>query len=195
MAQDRQRDPYFKKLVSLTLDGEQMEFEVAHTLFASHDVDAGSRLLLRCLEHERPPQRILDLGCGYGVLGIALARRFPEASVVMADSNLLAVRYARRNIALNGITNAEAIGSVALEDVPPGTYDLIVSNVPAKIGDEAIEAEFVQGPRGRLASGGAYWFVAVSGLNHLLKRIAGRGGTPLRQVRKRSGHTVHRLEA
>ena len=195
MAQDRQRDPYFKKQVFLTLDGEQMEFEVAHTLFASHDVDAGSRLLLRCLEHERPPQRILDLGCGYGVLGIALARRFPEASVVMADSNLLAVRYARRNIALNGITNAEAIGSVALEDLPPGTYDLIVSNVPAKIGDEAIEAEFVQGPRGRLEPGGAYWFVAVSGLNHLLKRIAGRGGTPLRQVRKRSGHTVYRLEA
>ena len=195
MAQDRQRDPYFKKRVLLTLNGEQMEFEVAHTLFASHDVDAGSRLLLRCLEHERPPQRILDLGCGYGVLGIALARRFPEASVVMADSNLLAVRYARRNMALNGITNAEAVGSVALEEVPPGTYDLIVSNVPAKIGDEAIEAEFVQGPRGRLAPGGAYWFVAVSGLNHLLKRVAGRGGTPLRQVRKRSGHTVYRLEA
>lgn len=188
-------DPYFKKRVALVDGGERLEFEVAHTLFASHQVDNGTKLLLRCLESEKPPGRILDLGCGYGVLGIALARRFPEARVVMADSNLLAVRYARRNAALNNVANAEVVGSVALEDVPAGEYDLIVANVPAKIGDEAIEAEFVQGPRGRLAVGGTYWFVAVSGLNHLLKRIGGRQEIALRQVRKRSGHTVYRVEA
>ena len=195
MAQDPPPDPYFKKRVALVDEGERLEFEVAHTLFASHEVDAGTKLLLRCLETEEPPRRILDLGCGYGVLGIALARRFPEARVVLADSNLLAVRYARRNAALNGAGNAEVVGSVALEDIPAGDYDLVVANVPAKIGDEAIESEFVRGPRGRLAAGGAYWFVAVSGLNHLLKRIAGRGDIPLRQVRKRSGHTVYRTEA
>ncbi len=188
-------DPYFKKRVALVDRGERLEFEVAHTLFSSHQVDSGTKLLLRCLETEQSPQRILDLGCGYGVLGIALARRFPEATVVMADSNLLAVRYARRNATVNNAPNAEVFGSVALEDVPAGEYDLIVANVPAKVGDEAIEAEFVRGPRERLAPGGAYWFVAVSGLNHLLKRIAGRGEMPLRQVRKRSGHTVYRTEA
>ena len=195
MASEAPSDPYFKKRVALTLDGERLEFEVAHTLFASHEVDAGTKLLLRCIKVEEPPRRILDLGCGYGVLGIALAKRFPEAQVTMTDSNLLAVRYARRNAALNGAANAEATGSVALEDVPEGAYDLIVANVPAKIGDEAIEAEFARGPQARLAPGGAYWFVAVSGLNHLLKRLAGHGGVPLRQVRKRSGHTVYRLEA
>ncbi len=195
MAQDPPPDPYFKKRVALADEGERLEFEVAHTLFASHEVDSGTKLLLRCLEAEPAPRRILDLGCGYGALGIALARRFPEARVVLADSNLLAVRYARRNAALNGAANAEVVGSVALEDIPAGDYDLIVANVPAKIGPEAIEAEFVRGPRGRLAEGGAYWFVAVSGLNHLLKRIAGRGDIPLRQVRKRSGHTVYRTEA
>ena len=195
MAQDPPPDPYFKKRVALVDEGERLEFEVAHTLFASHEVDAGTKLLLRCLETEEAPRRILDLGCGYGVLGIALARRFPEARVVLADSNLLAVRYARRNATLNGAANVGVVGSVGLEDVPTGEYDLIVANVPAKIGDEAIEGEFVRGPRGRLAAGGAYWFVAVSGLNHLLKRIAGRGEIPLRQVRKRSGHTVYRTEA
>ncbi len=198
MTRDEPSDPYFKKRVTLTLGGERLAFEAAHTLFASHEVDAGTRLLLRCLEAEgaeRPPERILDLGCGYGALGIALARRFPAAEVVMADSNLLAVRYARRNAALNGAANAVAVGSVGLEGVPAGDYDLIVANVPAKIGDEAIAAEFVRGPCERLAPGGVYWFVAVSGLNHLLKRLAGPDGAPLRQVRKRSGHTVYRLEA
>ncbi len=195
MAREAGPDPYFRKRLALSLDGERLEFEAGHTLFASHEVDAGTRLLLRCLELERPPQRILDLGCGYGVLGIALARRFPRARVVMADANLLAVRYAERNASLNGVANVEALGSVGLERVPAGAYDLIVSNVPAKIGDEAIAREFVRGPVERLAAGGAYWFVAVSGLNHLFKRLAGRGGTPLRQVRKRSGHVVYRTEA
>ena len=195
MASDEPPDPYLKKTVRLAIDGSQLEFEVAHTLFASHEVDAGTKLLLRSLQPPRPPRRLLDLGCGYGVLGIALARRYPEAQVVMADSNLLAVRYARRNATLNGAANAEAVGSVGLEDVPAGEYDLIVANVPAKIGDQAIEAEFVHGPRTRLSPGGAYWFVAVSGLNHLLKRVAGAGGVPLRQMRKRAGYSVYRLEA
>ena len=195
MANEEPPDPYLKKTVGLVFDGEDLAFEVAHTLFASHEVDAGTKLLLRCLQQERPPQRILDLGCGYGVLGIALARRYPEARVVMADSNLLAVRYARRNASLNGAANAEVVGSVGLEGVPAGDFDLIVSNVPAKIGDAAIEQEFVRGPRERLAPGGAYWLVAVSGLNHLFKRVAGPGGIPLRQIRKRAGHSVYRLEA
>ena len=194
MPPDEAPDPYLKKRVALALEGETLEFEVAHTLFATHEVDIGSKLLLRCLEPAQAPRRILDLGCGYGVLGIALARRYPEADVVMADSNLLAVRYARRNAALNGAANAEVVGSVGLEGVPERSYDLIVANVPAKIGDAAIEAEFIDGPRGRLTTDGSYWFVAVSGLNHLLKRIAGRGGAPLRQVRKRSGHTVYRVD-
>ena len=193
MAADDGPDPYLKKRVSLVVEGATLEFDVAHTLFATHEVDAGTKLLLRCLEPPRSPRRILDLGCGYGVLGIALARRYPEAEVVMTDSNLLAVRYARRNAALNGATNTEAVGSVGLEEVPEGPYDLIVANVPAKIGDAAIEAEFIHGPRARLAPEGSYWFVAVSGLNHLLKRVAGRGEAPLYQVRKRSGHTVYRL--
>ena len=196
MASHEQADPYFKKRVSLNpRDGERLEFDVAHTLFASHEVDLGTQLLLRYIEAEPAPRRILDLGCGYGVLGIALARRFPGAEVVLADSDLLALRYAGANAILNEATNVHAVGSVGLEQVPAGTFDLIVSNVPAKIGDRAIEEDFVLAPRSRLAPGGAYWFVVVSGLNQLTKRLAGHHDLPLRQVRTRSGHTVYRLPA
>lgn len=195
MATSEQADPYLKKRVTLKSAGELLQFDVAHSLFASHDIDLGTRLLLRSIEVAHPPQRVLDLGCGYGVLGIALAHRFPEAAVVLADSDLLAVRYAGANAVLNGTRNAEAVGSVALEAVSPGQFDLIVSNVPAKVGDRAIEEDFVLAPRTRLAPGGAYWFVVVSGLNQLTKRIASRNELPLRQARKRSGHTVYRLPA
>ncbi|HMQ34085.1 MAG TPA: methyltransferase [Chloroflexaceae bacterium] len=186
-------DAYFKKRLPYSHRGQQLAFDVGHTLFSSFQVDDGSDLLLRTLEPAAPPASILDLGCGVGVLGITLARRFPEAQVLMADVNLLAVRYARHNVALNGAGNAAVVGSVGLEQVPPGPYDLIVSNIPAKIGDLAIEQEFVLGPAERLAPGGEYWFVVVSGLNHLIPRLGPRHQLRLKEIKKRSGHSVYRV--
>lgn len=186
-------DPYYKKRIPYTSRGQQFEFDVGHTIFSSFQVDDGSDLLLRTLEPAAAPSRILDLGCGAGILGISLARRFPEAAVVMADVNLLAVRYARHNAALNGAHNTTILGSVGLEQVPPGPYDLIVSNIPAKIGDAAIEQEFLLGPVARLAPGGEYWFVVVSGLNHLIPRLGPRHQLKLKEIKKRAGHTVYRV--
>ena len=186
-------DAYYKKRLSYSSRGQQLSFDIGHTLFSSFQVDEGSDLLLRTIEPASPPGRILDLGCGVGVLGITLALRYPEASVVMADVNLLAVRYARHNAALNGAQQVQIVGSVGLESVPEGPYDLIVSNIPAKIGDEAIEHEFVLGPLSRLRPGGEYWFVVVSGLNHLIPRLAPRHQLKLKEIKKRAGHTVYRL--
>lgn len=186
-------DAYYKKRIHYTLGGQQFVFDVGYTLFSSFQVDEGTDLLLRLIEPSAPPTRILDLGCGIGVIGIVLARRYPTATVVLADKDLLAVRYAQHNLALNGITNATVVGSVGLEGVPLGPYDLIASNIPAKIGDLAIEQEFVLAPLERLRPGGEYWFVVVSGLNHLIPRLGPRHHLKLKEIKKRSGHTVYRL--
>ena len=175
------------------LDGERFAFDVAQMLFSSFQVDTGTALLLRTLDVP-PPARVLDLGCGYGPLGIVLARRFPEARVTLTDADLLAVRYARRNCTTNGVeATTEVAGGVGLHSLPEGRFELIVSNVPAKIGDEAIEQDFILGPLARLAPGGEFWFVVVSGLNRLIPKIGVRHDLDLRQMRKRSGHAVYRL--
>lgn len=187
-------DRYFKKRIAYRCRGQVFAFDVGHTLFSSFEVDDGTDLLLRTLETAAPPQTILDLGCGCGVIGIVLARLFPQAQVTMADKDLLAVRYARHNCALNQVPNTQVLGSVGLEAVPAGPYDLIVSNIPAKIGDDAIEHEFVLGPLAYLRPGGEYWFVVVSGLNRLIPRIGVRNNLKLKEVKKRSGHTVYHLQ-
>ncbi|NJN19680.1 MAG: methyltransferase [Oscillochloris sp.] len=187
-------DIYFKKRIPYSLRGRQYVFDVGHTIFSSFQIDAGTDLLLKTVEPADPaPQRILDLGCGCGVIGVVLALRFPAATVTMADKDLLAVRYARHNAAHNEAFNTTVLGSIGLNDVPPGPYDLIVSNIPAKIGDEAIEQEFVLGPLAALRPGGEYWFVVVSGLNHLVPRLGTRHQLKLKEIKKRSGHSVYRL--
>lgn len=185
-----QLDPYFKKRIAYSCRGQHFAFDVAHTLFSSFEVDDGTDLLLRTVDAP-PPASILDVGCGAGVIGIVLGRLFPDAAITMVDVNLLAVRYARHNAALNGVERAAVLGSVGLEAAPEGLFDLIVSNIPAKIGDDAIEHEFVLAPLARLRPGGDYWFVVVSGLNRLIPGIGVRNGLKLKEMKKRSGYTVY----
>ncbi len=184
-------DPYFKKQITYKHRGHEFKFDVAHTLFSSFDVDEGTDVFLRFLQPGTPPKTILDLGCGYGPIGIILARLYPEARVVLADKDLLAVRYARFNLSHNAVPNADVIGSVGMENVPDLPYDLIVSNIPAKIGDVAIEQDFLLTPYERLIPGGEYWFVVVSGLNHLIPRLGQRHQLRLKEVKKRAGHSVY----
>jgi 16S rRNA G1207 methylase RsmC len=187
-------DSYYKKRISYTHKGQSYQFDVAHTLFSTFEVDDGTDLLLRTIDLEgQTPQYILDLGCGVGPIGIVLARQVPSAQVTLADKDLLAVRYARHNLALNEIGNATVCGSVGIREVPPGPYDLIVSNIPAKIGDAAIEEEFLLAPLGLLRPGSSYWFVVVSGLNHLIPRLGVRHSLKLKEIKKRAGHAVYRV--
>jgi 16S rRNA G1207 methylase RsmC len=185
-------DVYFKKRIDYYCRGRSFSFDVAHTLFSSYQIDEGTDLFLRAIDVAEP-RTILDIGTGCGVIAVVLARLHPAAQVFAVDRDLLAVRYARHNAALNHTPNVTVIGSVGLESAPAEPFDLIVSNIPAKIGDEAIEREFILAPLERLRPGGDYWFVVVSGLNHLIPGIGTRHGLKLKQVKKRAGHAVYHL--
>ena len=185
-------DVYFKKRIEYQSQGQRFLFDVAHTLFSTFQVDEGTDLFLRTIE-VAAPQQILDMGCGCGVIGIVLARRFPTAQIVSIDRDLLAVRYARHNAQLNQAPNVKVLGSVGFEQVPATPFDLIVANIPAKIGDEAIEQEFILDPLAHLQPGGDYWFVVVSGLNRLIPHVGTRHNLKLKQVKKRAGHAVYHL--
>jgi 16S rRNA (guanine1207-N2)-methyltransferase len=185
-------DVYYKKRIAYRFHEQQFAFDIAHTLFSSFQVDEGTDVFLRALDLAQP-RRILDIGCGCGIIGIVLARMFPEAQVILADRDLLAVRYARQNAILNATPNVEVVGSVGFEHIPAGQFDLIVSNIPAKIGDDAIEQEFILAPIARLEAGGSYWFVVVSGLNRLIPGLGRKHDLRLKEVRKRNGHSVYHL--
>jgi 16S rRNA (guanine1207-N2)-methyltransferase len=185
-------DVYFKKRLDYYCRGQSFTFDVAHTLFSSHQIDDGTDLLLRTID-VAAPRSIIDMGCGCGVIGIVLARLFPEAQVTSLDRDLLAVRYTRQNAEINRTANVTPIGSIGLECAPDAPVDLIVANIPAKIGDDAIEREFVLEPLERLGPNGDYWFVVVSGLNHLIPSIGVRHRLKLKQIKKRAGYAVYHL--
>jgi len=186
-------DVYFKKEIIYSFGKEEFKFDVAETLFSTFDIDHGTDILMRAITPSKP-KSILDLGCGYGPLGIILAKNNPQAEVTMIDKDLLAVRYTKYNIAKNNITNAVVIDSLGVEEVKNKTFDLIVSNIPAKIGDEAIAKEFILNPCKLLNPNGEYWIVVVSALNRLIPQVCSINNIKIKEIRKRRGHTVYKLK-
>lgn len=186
-------DVYFKKEITYSFNGKNLNFDVAETLFSTFDIDHGTDIFLRSIEPRKTPKSILDIGCGYGPIGIVLASKYHDANVTMVDRDLLAVRFANHNIKKNNIVNAIAIGSVGMETFGDKRFDLIVSNIPAKIGDEAISNEFILLPYKHLSEGGELWFVIVNALNRLIPKIASKHALHITKVRDRKGHTVYKV--
>lgn len=185
-------DLYFKKEISYKFYGMSFKFDVGNTLFSTFDIDKGTDVLLRYIQTKNP-KSILDIGCGCGIIGIVLAKKYPEAKVTCVDKDLLAIRYTKINAKKNNISNIEALGSVGTETVADQKFDLIVSNVPAKIGDEAITQDFILKPLELLNPGGSLWIVVVTGLNRLIPKIGRVHNLHMKEVKKRSGHSVYMI--
>lgn len=86
------------------------------------------------------------------------------------------------------------VGSVGMEAVMDKNFDLIVSNIPAKIGDEAISQEFVMTPYAHLNPDGELWIVVVNALNHLIPRLGPKYHLNLKLAKKRKGHSLYRIK-
>jgi 16S rRNA G1207 methylase RsmC len=156
---DLPTDAYFKKEVTLIHAGKTLRFRTSDALFSSHDIDDGTRLLLKTLTSDviAGRNRVLDIGCGYGPLGIALAAA-GASYVEMVDRDALAVMYAQQNAALNDV-EVRAHGSLGYDDVDR-EFDLIVSNIPAKAGSLVIR-HLLMDARRHLAPGGLVAVVVI----------------------------------
>jgi len=186
-------DVYFKKEIGYMFGKEDYKFDVAETLFSTFSIDHGTDILIRAITFENP-KSILDIGCGYGPLGIISAKNNPQAEVIMVDKDLLAISYTKYNILKNNVANAVALGSLGVEAVKGKKFDLIVSNIPVKIGDKAISKEFILEPYKLLNPNGEYWIVVVSALNRLIPKVCALNKIKVKEIRKRRGHTVYRLK-
>jgi 16S rRNA G1207 methylase RsmC len=156
----------------LTLRTEQKEHAlVLHTtwgLFSPRAIDEGSQMLLNYLDIE-PDHDCLDLGCGYGILGLTMAACAPRGKTIMVDKDFVAVEYAQKNCTLNNIHNAECLLSNGFNHIPQQQFDIIVSNVPAKVGKEMLYIYLFDALK-YLKPGGAFYIVTITGLRQFFKR-------------------------
>ncbi len=146
---------YSPNLIEVEILGRKYKFQTIPGLFSKEYIDKGTSLLLASIEIG-DAQNCLDLGCGYGAIGISIADRYRDRKVILVDVNAQAIKIAEANILLNKVeSNAVAILSDGLNGVGEIKFDLILSHFPLHIpGQEKIrllgECRLALNPGGRL---------------------------------------------
>ena len=143
-----------ERTVSARLWDMELRFTTDAGVFSKDGLDRGTRILLEAL----PPLsgRVLDLGCGWGPVGVLLGARYPSLDIVMTDVNARAAALARRNADANGV-RAHVVQGDGFEAVS-GPFDAIVTNPPIRAGKSVIYGLFERA-RDYLAPSGALYIV------------------------------------
>ena len=132
-------------------------FRTDSAVFSRREVDAGTRLLIDSLTIG-PCESVLDLGCGYGPIGVSVAATVEGAHVVMTDVNRRAVALARKNADANRV-RADVREGALYRPVEGLAFDHIASNPPIRAG-KAVVHGIVEGAPAHLLEGGSLWLVA-----------------------------------
>ncbi|WP_127584037.1 class I SAM-dependent methyltransferase [Paenibacillus koleovorans] len=139
------------------LRGKRFAFETDAGVFSKRGLDFGSRLLIETMQIEAA-DRVLDVGCGYGPIGLTAAWLAKHGSAVLVDINERAVQLAELNRKANRIENAEVLQSDTFSALAGRTFTKILSNPPIRAGKQVVHGIFEQA-RAHLVPGGELWIV------------------------------------
>jgi len=184
-----------RKSWTFTLRGNSFHFQSDRGVFSKNEVDFGSRLLIETFTKPDQKGDLLDVGCGYGPIGISLAKEFKDLTVDMIDVNERAVELAKVNAEANGVKNVRIIASNLFENVDPSKkYAAVLTNPPIRAGKKVVHEIFEKSFES-LLPGGELWIViqkkqgapsAIAKLDEMFKEVV--------TVKKDKGYFIIRAE-
>lgn len=130
-----------ESLFTYSYDNHDLELVTDAGVFSKGKIDFGSDLLVKTFLKTYPPgptKNIIDVGCGYGPIGLMIAKVSPHHEVTMVDVNQRALNLSRKNKKRNRIDNVEVKESDGLSQVEDNTYDFVLTNPPIRAGKEVV---------------------------------------------------------
>ena len=179
---------------TFTLLGFDFKFETDAGVFSKSEVDFGSRVLIDAFEMPEVEGDVLDIGCGYGPIGLSIAKANPDRFIHMMDVNTRAIALAQKNAQVNGVQNVrifESDGLAAAADVKAAA---ILTNPPIRAGKETI-FKFYDQSHNVLVENGELWVViqkkqgAPSTVAHLEEKFS-----EVDVVEKKKGYWIIRAK-
>lgn len=133
-----------KRQWQFTLLNQNLTFNSDNGVFSKATVDFGTRTLLEALNLKEFTGEVLDVGCGYGPIGLAIAKAVPEIHVDLVDINLRALDLCKENAEQNNIHNVTIWESDTYDKVEKTTYQTVVSNPPVRAGKSVVTKILVE---------------------------------------------------
>jgi 16S rRNA (guanine1207-N2)-methyltransferase len=146
------------KFWDFTLRKSSFRFKTDNGVFSKREVDFGSRILIESFIMPDVEGQVLDVGCGYGPIGLSIAKEFSNRIVHMVDVNERAIELAKENAHLNKIANVHIYESDRLLNVKGDTFAAILTNPPIRAGKQTVHDIFEQSFE-HLAPNGELWVV------------------------------------
>ena len=153
---DNRNLPHNRREFTFRFSGLSLKFETDSGVFSKDYVDTGTQILLQALQKQILGDRILDMGCGYGVIGIVLKKLYDLAEVTMCDINPRAIECSVSNAQRNG-SNCKILVSEGFNQLKE-TYTTIVCNPPIRAG-KAVIYKIFEDSAAYLESKGSLWIV------------------------------------
>ncbi|MGE5558592.1 MAG: class I SAM-dependent methyltransferase [Bacillota bacterium] len=180
-----------KREIAFETEGMTFRFVTEAGVFSKARLDTGTRVLLKAIRGEKA-FRILDLGCGYGPLGIVMGLRLPESRVDMVDPNGRAVELTRGNISLNGCGNCHVYQGQGFAPLQDRSYDLIITNPPIRAGKKVVYGLIGEAHRHLTPGGRLYAVIRTSqGAKSLARKLSEIFGN-VEELEIESGFRVYR---
>jgi 16S rRNA (guanine1207-N2)-methyltransferase len=146
------------KYWDFTLRSKLFRFKTDNGVFSKKEVDFGSRLLIEAFELPDVKGPVLDVGCGYGPIGLSIAKSYPERAVHMIDVNERAIELAKANAGQNMVQNVDIYESNTLLKVKEKNFAAILTNPPIRAGKKTVHDIFEQSHEYLIANG-ELWIV------------------------------------
>ena len=166
--------------IQADVKGVSLSLTTHPDLFSPRRIDAGTLAMLECVEFSAE-DKVLDLGCGCGVVGICAAKLIGEENVFLTDSDPVAVEHAAMNARANGVPNLSVTLSDGFQDFREVGFTKILCNPPYHT-DFSVARQFILKGFNRLVIGGRMWFVTKRDKWYRNKLAAVFGGVQVSEV-------------
>ena len=167
-------------MINANVDGIELRFETAPDLFSPTKLDRGSLAMLSGIGFA-PNDKVLDLGCGYGLIGIYAAKVVGAGHVWMSDNDQTAIEFTAKNLVLNDVEGVTVIMSDGFLDIREANFSKIICNPPYH-SDFSVPKHFIEKGFNRLVVGGTMYMVTKRKTWYQNKLRSVFGGTRIREI-------------
>ena len=167
-------------MFNLNIKGIDLKFNTSNKVFSPLNADKGTTSMISLIEF-KDNDKVLDLGCGYGLVGILAAKVLGAGSVFMTDIDAEAIKLAKDNAILNRVEEVKIYQSDGFKNLDENEFTLILSNPPYHV-DFAVPKEFIEKGFNRLALGGKMYMVTKRKDWYKNKLVSIFGGVKITEI-------------